>query len=473
MARKPKRRTRSPHPGVVLIAPKEAARHDYWRARFRDPDTERFTFVRLDPTALPNEAKRRDWAIRKSAAIAKRKMDLASGAPRFTGTGFGEAVEKYFKAPGDLRERTLAGYRQVGDKLKEWASKNGVKTSDDLTLPRLNAFRKALIAERRRVPVKDGERGEWKPGSEKRSPHTINRELRAARTILGDLRSIGQLPLISGDDLRAGLKRVDAPLDVVDFLSAADIRRLLEAAIRHDADCHEVTRNENAGRRPKGSTPKHSPIAPFLGTVLLTGMRVGEVVTLEWKHVDLKAIDSDGKEVGIITLEGKNTKTNKGRRIDLSVSPSLHTMLKRMKLKSGGKGSVFGLTRPEVDATAKRLRGDVERKGRSKKAKERLKAKEFAGYGAPESFSWQALRRTCAVYLTNAPAIYGSASAFRSAKRLGHGVQVAERHYLEDLHGIPRDARTLEAAMQCADLMEAIAAGRGPKQQSALVRHAS
>jgi hypothetical protein len=39
-----------------------------------------------------------------------------------------------------------------------------------------------------------------------------------------------------------------------------------------------------------------------------------------------------------------------------------------------------------------------------------------------------------------------AASAYRSAKQLG--LQVAERHYLDVARGIPRDARTLEAAMQ-------------------------
>jgi len=103
-----------------------------------------------------------------------------------------------------------------------------------------------------------------------------------------------------------------------------------------------------------------------------------------------------------------------------------------MRLASGGKGRVFPFTRATAEAAAKRLRNE---------------------YGAPEKFSWQILRSTCATYLTNAPGIFGAASAYRSAKQLGHSVQVAEKHYTDVLRGIPRDARTLEEAMGCPDVM--------------------
>jgi antitoxin HigA-1 len=54
-----------------------------------------------------------------------------------------------------------------------------------------------------------------------------------------------------------------------------------------------------------------------------------------------------------------------------------------------------------------------------------------AEYRTPGAFGWQALRRSCGTYLTNAPGICGAASVYRSAKQLGHSVQLAERHYLD------------------------------------------
>ena len=84
----------------------------------------------------------------------------------------------------------------------------------------------------------------------------------------------------------------------------------------------------------------------------------------------------------------------------------------------------------------------------------------LALYGAP-SFDWQTLRATCATYLTNAPGIFGSATVYLSARQLGHSVAVAERHYLGVHRGIPRDAHTLEAAMQLEDLLGEVLASVG------------
>lgn len=77
---------------------------------------------------------------------------------------------------------------------------------------------------------------------------------------------------------------------------------------------------------------------------------------------------------------------------------------------------------------------------------------------APEGSNFQALRRTCGTYLTNAPGIFGSASAYRSAKQLGHSVQVAEKYYVDVARGIRREARTLEAAMQIEEQMKKVIA---------------
>jgi hypothetical protein len=74
--------------------------------------------------------------------------------------------------------------------------------------------------------------------------------------------------------------------------------------------------------------------------------------------------------------------------------------------------------------------------------------------GAPEGSNLQSLRKTCGTYLTNAPGIFGSASAYRSAKQLGHSVQVAEKYYVDVARGIRRETRTLEAAMQIEEQMK-------------------
>jgi len=46
----------------------------------------------------------------------------------------------------------------------------------------------------------------------------------------------------------------------------------------------------------------------------------------------------------------------------------------------------------------------------------RLLARLIADYGAP-ALNWKGLRSTCSTYLTNAPGIYGAASAFLAARQ--------------------------------------------------------
>ncbi|HVY26148.1 MAG TPA: hypothetical protein VHB79_06330 [Polyangiaceae bacterium] len=114
-----------------------------------------------------------------------------------------------------------------------------------------------------------------------------------------------------------------------------------------------------------------------------------------------------------------------------------------MKLQSGGRGKVFRLTEAEGKAALKRL---TTKKGEDGK---------FT-YGAPVGSTWQTFRKTCGCYLTNAPGIFGSASAYRSARQLGHSVQIAERYYVNVVRGIPRSARTVEAAMQITKQLERV-----------------
>jgi integrase len=232
------------------------------------------------------------------------------------------------------------------------------------------------------------------------------------------------MPEVSGDDIKDRLRAVRKKVASFRFLNHREVRALIKAARRHDAVTHTMTREEKAGVRELGTTARFPPITEFFQTVLLTGMRLGEVLGLTWKEVD---------RVGdAIVLAPEKTKTGQGRRIDLSVTPSVSAVLRSLKLRGGTEARVFHWLRRDVTTAARR----------------RLMAK----YGAPE-FTWQELRRTCGTHLTCAPSIYGAASAFLSAKRLGHGVLVAEKHYVGAVTNIPPDARTLEAALRIEDLL--------------------
>lgn len=422
-----RRRVRSQHPGVVLIKPEPGGKHPHWRARYADPDLRRRVKVTLGPMDGRTLETRRDWARRKADQLAERRAELERGAPRANGLALKEVLEKYFTGHLHLRARTLTDYRAAVRKLQAWASREGILTADCLTRSELYAFRELLIAEQKQRSDKTGPRGKKVSADGLRSAQTVNGELRRIRVVLSHLVDRDMFVRLSRDDIRRALKYLPMTYDRVAYLQPDELRQLLQAAFRHDEQVFSETRAEHAGSGRPGNTYRYEPIAPFVAIVLLTGMRFGEALTLDWSQVKLSAQDNGGRARGEIRLEGRVTKTRRGRTIVLEVSPALQRLLALMHLLGGGRGQVFVHTAAAAQAAAKRLRSE---------------------YGAPRTFSWQKLRRTCGTFLTNAPSIFGAASAFRSAAQLGHSVVIAERHYLALEREISPEARTLEAAMQ-------------------------
>lgn len=406
------RRTRSPHPGVVLLKPQgdRAA----WRARYEDPDTGKLTFTRIDPMAIRTAEARRTWAIAVSKRIARRGMELEAGAPKTTGTALTDAITRYYEDHPRLRALTLKTYQKGTTKFLVWAKSVGLRSADDLNLGHLMAFRAWVAKAPKREAVPDGPKGAKRSGEEPRSAAAVNVDIRSVKVALGYLRKLGLLPRLTRDDLTDGLKALSVEHERGAFLRPAELRALLSAAIAHDAETFEATREEHAGARPKGTTPRYQPIAPMVAAAMLTGMRAGELVSLEWPQVDLPA-----REIHLSSA----TKTKRARTIDLEVSPALVELLERIQ-PTPARGSVFGLSSDGMKAAAKRL----------------------ANYGAPKGWTWQALRRTCGTFLTCAPGIFGAASAYRSARQLGHSVAIAERHYVGVVK-VPKEATTLEEAM--------------------------
>src|SRR6188768_4024115 len=197
------RGTRSAHPGVVLVPPRD--RHPSWTARCEDPDTGKRVFIRLDPMGAGRNAQtRRLWAVEKSRQIAKRKYELASGAPRATGTTVRDAVDRYFKDSHRLREQTLKTYRKGTDRFLAWCEANRIQLADDLKLAQLVAFRAALSSAPKREPFIGSKRGGKRELETARTASAVNVDIRSIKAVLRYLRSIGLTPRLSRDDIADG-----------------------------------------------------------------------------------------------------------------------------------------------------------------------------------------------------------------------------------------------------------------------------
>lgn len=403
------------HPGVVFLKP-NPKRRTGWRARYVDPDTERTTYETLD-SALTTLELRAQWAVAKSEELQRRRIKLDEGAVRATGAKLAKAVSRYYDAHPHLGEKTLAGYTCATKRFLEWADRSQLESCDDLDRAKLAAYWETLVAEPKRTAVKNGKRGEYAPAGKRRGPLAINRDIRSLGTVLRFLVDRDLFPKLRMDDIRRALKKLDVPKEEPVALKPAELNQLLAVANAYDALTFEMTRKDKeAGTR--NTTAKYTPIYPLVLGLLLSGMRFDEACTLTWDRVDL--------DDGTIRLRGASVKTKHARTIDLSVSPALHALLTELKPEKDDLDAlVFGVAYDEGQAAGKRLKSMD---------------------GCPKRFTWKALRSTCGSYLTNAPGIFGAASAYRSAKQLGHSVVVAEKHYVGVVK-VPKDATTLEDAM--------------------------
>jgi integrase len=442
-----KRRIRSPHPGVKLKRRELPGGGVSWRGAYIDPDTGRAVYITLKPENSKTAEHRRTWAIAKSKSLGARRGELDRGGDRVQGAELEQAIKSYLEtADARLRGVTARTYKLTLARFAAWARRHGVKDTTDLNRAKLSAYRDHAIRLPKHGVKKGSKRGEQSEVAPRRSPLAVNRDLRPVKTLVNAWRAAGMVKL-DRDAISDGLKLLPVSIEAPAWLPPAKLAKLLEACLRHDAGRFEATREEHQGKRPKGTTPRYEPIAAFAALLLLTGMRRGEALALKWNDVDLTALDAAGTAVGEIRLSADATKTKRARTIGLEVSPGLKAMLAALKLRAG-KGAVYVFERSEpTSRPADQRKHEPYTEQLIEASRRRLTAKGAKGFGAP-AFDWQTLRSSCATYLTNAPGIFGAATVFLSARQLGHSVAVAEKHYLNAFRGIPREARTLDAAMQ-------------------------
>lgn len=377
---------RSKHPGVKIVKRTRADGTVDYYARFREPFVGKWRDVNLARRNCTSAIQRQRWCEAKSKELARQ---LDGGATR--AMTWAEAVDHYMAAcDATLRPNTINAYRADVRRLVAWLSQRGATLPVHLRADMLYAWRASTLEAR---------------------PSTINTKLARAKAALTHWRRLGVLSL-SSDEIADSLRRVRSPQDPPRCLSRGEIKQLLAAVEAHDSACFDLTREGYTDE------PRHESSRLLVWLLLLTGMRLSEALTLTWPQVDLLSTQH-----GTIHLTSA-TKNKKARTVDLAVCPSLSRELLRSKTRSD---YVLG--------------AHWHRSGVPKRMLARLRD----DYDAP-ACTWKDLRSTCASYLVNAPGIWGAASAYRTARQLGHSVEVSERHYM-GLVNVPRKAATLEEAM--------------------------
>ncbi len=422
---------RNPHPGVQIKKRTWKSGLSTFIARFTEPDSGLVQELSLTKLGLTTPEARRDWAIVKSRAILVRLAQLESGAPLRTETKIEEAIKEYVQMKrAELRSSTLAVYLRSIERLKAWAKNLGLEHTEDIAPKHLAQLRRIILIADKQVALAGGRKGQYKAGGIPRSPHSVNKDLRALRTLLNWWRRNGITPLLSSDSIADVLAFQYPGKPAIVFLNKDAIANLLLAALRHDAACFKETRTEHLSGCLKGLTARYQAITPLISYLLLTGCRADEGFALKWS-------DWNERERMIELKDVDRIKTKHARNIDLMITPYLERLLAALKGAAEGE-FVFGGNRAMPKSLAYSTRRRL-----------------ISEFNAPK-FTWQQLRKTCGTFLTCAPGIYGGASAWHSAKRLGHSVEVAEKHYAGLIRSAPQEAKTLEAAMEIESLMEAV-----------------
>jgi integrase len=203
-------------------------------------------------------------------------------ARRVAGITVAELVEQYVAEHQPAwKASTASTYLSSIKRFVAWAESAGVEGVDQLSPDALARYRAHSIALTRKVKAKGGSRRDTVDTGERRSAAAINGDLRCIKTMLSNLRRAGRLTAIgSSDDIADTLRLVATERARPDPLKADEIRRLLGAALEHDAATYAITRVEAAGQREVGTTQRFDAIAPLVLLMLLSGMRLGEALAL-------------------------------------------------------------------------------------------------------------------------------------------------------------------------------------------------
>lgn len=308
-------RTRSPHPGVVLLKPDAA--HG-WRARFVDPNTLRLIKVTLLPIDARTAETRKEWAVTKSEQLQRKASERDRGITPIEDIAIATAKDDWL-ASTVRHPQTQRAYTAGVNQFVSYLSKT-IRLTREVTVGHLTRYRSWCELSTRRLPVKGGKRGARAARSKDdvRSKQSVNLDLKVAGMFLRWARKAAGV-LLSRDDITDGLPLFKIKHKRKSFLDIEAIGVLLTLAREHEPLFYSA-----------------------IVAMLLTGLRRKELVLFEWSDVD------DGDR---IRLRAEHAKGGIEREVDLSVAQNA---LPRRPANANGR--VFPFSRDQVRDALERLR---------------------------------------------------------------------------------------------------------------------
>lgn len=392
----PEKYSRARFRGVAILAPE--GRRTRWAFRYRDPDLGRLVQRSLHPDEQRTERTIEAAAKALFVRVLHRRQEVRMGAATISRAQLAAVLERYYAAVQHA-PKTLVNYRQITRALEQWCAGHQIKTIDQLTRGRLREFAVSRQHAGRLQIVKGGRKGQRKPVKKPRANSTINRELRALRSVFQELRRL-ELTALTSEQIKDSLLLLPETHERKPHLSLEQCRELLEACRAHDMD----QKNLKAAMMP-------------VAFLLFTGMRVSEACAITGRDCDPSR--------NVIVVKAANEKRRRTRDVDCGVSLTLTIRLPQWALK--GSGKVLSTTPQGISQMLAHL---ADR------------------YGGPKC-NPHMLRRTCGTILACSN-IFEAATLHRTAGQLGHSQTMCERRYagqmrcpdgdtLEEVIGLNRD----------------------------------
>jgi integrase len=283
----------------------------YVRCRKRDGKISR---IRIGPTDALSVAQARDKARELLAAIALGEDPIGDKHAAKAHT-IGSFIE------GEYAETILSHMR-----------------SGPATLKRLHACFSEYWGRSLNDPTLGRAVQNWRSKRLKagRAPSTVNRDITALRGVLSHAIRIGHIETHPLSKVRS--EKVDTQAKVR-YLTDEEEVRLMAALYRREERLRAERDSHNRWLRARGHTLRPDlrtvPFSDFVQPLVLlplnSGLRRGELFSLEWDDVDLSR--------GMLTVQGKTAKSGKTRHVELN--SAIRNTFRTWKKQMASAGLVF------------------------------------------------------------------------------------------------------------------------------------